>query len=294
MSRAVSGLMAALIGGISPVAIRAWESSGEKPIIVGSKLFTEQYILGELMSKTLISDQIPAEHISGMGSTILYEALRSSQVDAYVDYSGTIWTNIMKRTEIPSRQKVLNEMTQWLDSSENILCLGSLGFENAYALGMRREQAESLEVESIADLAAFTREMEIGGDYDFFSRPEWASVRDAYGLNFAELRNLDPSLMYTAVAEKEVDVISAFSTDGRIIDYDLKLLDDPKGVLPPYDAVILISPSSRDNQRLIITLSKLIGNINSDLMRKANNMVDLKDKTVLQAADSLHHLLFSK
>jgi len=152
----------------------------------------------------------------------------ADEIDAYVDYSGTIWANHMKRSDTPNGQLVLDTMTAWLAAEHGIEALGPLGFENAYALAMRRDHAEKLGITSIADLAPLAGSLTIGGDYEFFARPEWLAVRDAYGLAFAAERTFDSTLMYSAAAEVPADVISAFSTDGRIAAFDLLVLDEPR------------------------------------------------------------------
>ena len=126
----------------------------------------------------------------------------------------------------------------------------ALGFENAYALAMKKSEAERLGIRSIADLARHAPTMTIAGDYEFLSRPEWAAIRKAYGLKFKAERAMQPEFMYPA-AGHEVDVISAYTSDGRIAQFDLVVLDDPKGAIPPYDAVLLFSPKRADDAALL-------------------------------------------
>src|SRR5690606_36987963 len=151
---------------------------------------------------------------SGLGSAVVFRALAQGDIDVYVDYSGTIWANVMQRTDRPPRDVMLREMTQWLKREHGIVLVGSLGFENAYALAMRRDRAEALGVRTIADLAGPAPRLAIGSDYEFFARPEWASVRDGYGLRFGRMREFQSTFMYRALADGDVDVISAFSSDG--------------------------------------------------------------------------------
>jgi osmoprotectant transport system permease protein len=148
--------------------------------------------------------------------------------------------------------------------------LGDLGFENAYALAMPRKRAEALGINSIADLARHARQMSIAGDYEFFDRPEWKAIRSAYGLSFAEQRSMQATFMYQAAANGEVDVISAFSSDGRIAQYDLKVLEDPRNAIPPYDAMLLLAPDVADDEKLAAALKPLIGAIDVTAMRAAN------------------------
>ena len=121
-----------------------------------------------------------------------------------------------------------------------------------------------------SDLAARAGTLAIAGDYEFFARPEWAAIRRAYGLNFANERQMQPEFMYPAVAAGEVDVISAYTSDGRIAQHDLVVLADPKHAIPPYDAILLLAPKRAGDRALTDALSPLIGAIDVNLMREAN------------------------
>jgi osmoprotectant transport system permease protein len=158
----------------------------------------------------------------------------------------------------------------WLKRERNVTLLGDLGFENAYALAMRKSRADELGVRSLADLAAVAPKLVIAGDYEFFGRPEWAALRKAYGLSFRAQREMQAEFMYPAIAAGEVDVIAAYTSDGRIAQYDLDVLADPKQAIPPYDAILLIAPKRADDARFVDALKPLIGAINVTLMRDAN------------------------
>lgn len=272
----------------APTISELQTGSTDRPtVILGSKTFTEQYILMSLFDNTLRQAGFYVRDVRSLGSTVIFDALRNNRIDCYVDYSGTIWTNHMEREDNPGRQEVLEEMTRWLDSEHGIRCLGSLGFENAYVLAMPESRADELEISSIEDLTEHATRMSIGGDYEFFSRPEWEAVRTAYNLSFQEERSFDSSLMYSAVQQGHVDVIAAFSTDGRILAYQLQTLDDPLEALPPYDAVILLSPEASQNEKLISALSPLLGSISNETMRNANKLVDLDGSTIQGASLTL-------
>ena len=135
-------------------------------------------------------------------------------------------------------------------AQQKVTLLGELGFENAYALVMPRKRAEALGIHSIADLAPHAGTLSIAGDYEFFSRPEWAGLQKAYGLTFRAQRQMQPDFMYAAVASGEVDVIAGYTSDGLIAKYDLVVLDDPKHAIPPYDAIVLLAPKRASDQRL--------------------------------------------
>jgi osmoprotectant transport system permease protein len=241
---------------------------------VGAKTFTEQYILASLIQDRLRANGLSAARRDGLGSTVIFNALASNEIDVYVDYSGTIWANHMRRTDVQPREVVLKEMDAWLRTERSIKLLGPLGFENAYALAMRRDRAEEFGIRTIADLTARAPELNIGGDYEFFDRPEWAALRDAYGLRFRQRRQMDSTFMYGAVNNGDVDVISAFSSDGRIARYDLVVLEDPKQALPPYDAVLLLAPRRAKDTALRRALEPLVSKIDVEWMREANLRAD--------------------
>ena len=264
-----------------------------RPIIVGSKTFTEQYILAELIRLELEEAGFETESLDSLGSNIIFSGLADGELDVYVDYTGTIWANYMKQEGSAPGWKVLHMVEGWLAREHGIRSLGSLGFENAYALAIRRDRAEELGIRSIADLAPHAAKLKIGGDYEFFNRPEWNAVEGSYGIAFSDRLTFDSSLMYEAIETGKVDVISAFSSDGRIAEYGLLVLDDPKEALPPYDAVILLSPQVADHPGVAEALENLTGAIDVETMRKVNYMVDREqDKlTVKQAAERLRQAL---
>ena len=253
-------------------------SGGTSPeVVIGAKNFDEQYILTELMADRLNRAGFHATTRSDLGSTIAFHALAGRSIDMYIDYSGTLWANEMHRRDMPGRQAMLDQLRDWLAREHDITLYGSLGFENAYVFAMRADRARALHIESLADLAAHAHAMKVGGDFEIFSRPEWRSVVKTYGLSFAQQRTFQADFLYRAVADGEVDLISAFSSDGRIQSYNLKILADPKGALPPYDAVLLVGPRYANDPNVRRVLMPLAGRISLDLMQKANYMVDRPD-----------------
>ena len=238
--------------------------------VIGAKTFTEQYILAALIELRVQAAGLSAERRPGLGSNVLFDALAKNEIDIAVDYSGTIWTNHMQRSDTPSQAQVLSELENWLSAKFNIRMLGALGFENAYALAMTRTKAQALGIRSIVDLAAHAGELTIAGDYEFFARPEWNALRKAYGLQFKAQRQMQPEFMYRAVAGGEVDVISAYTSDGQIAINNLTVLDDVKHAIPPYDAILLLSPRHARDEKLINAVKPLIGAIPVNLMREAN------------------------
>lgn len=273
--RRIGGAGAVLVVGIV-VAIAPLLSGphGGERYRIGAKNFSEQYILADLMADRLKAAGGESEVKQDLGSAVAFRALAAGDIDVYVDYSGTLWTNVLHRTDTPPRAALLAELTRELKDRYQVTVLGSLGFENAYALAMKADRAKALGVASLADLSARAPDLTIGADLEFLSRPEWRQIRTAYDLRFRQQKSFNPTFMYRAIADGEADVISAFSSDGRIAADRLVTLTDPKGATPAYDAVVLISPRRSRDPRLIGALKPLIGAIPVERMREANLAVD--------------------
>jgi osmoprotectant transport system permease protein len=280
------GLVLVVALALAPLALAG---APAERVVVGAKNFSEQSILAELMAARLRRAGFAVTTKSDLGSVVAYRALANNEIDAYVDYSGTLWANVLHRADNPPRQVMLAQLTGALKARDGVLVLGPLGFENAYALAMRRDRARALGVVSIADLAERAPSLKLGSDFEFLSRPEWTALSRAYGLSFKSERRFQPTFMYKSVTSGEVDVISAFSSDGRVVADDLVVLSDPKQAIPPYDAVILVSPRRAGDSRFLAALRPLIGAIPVEAMRQANLSVDRDaDKaTPAQAARAL-------
>jgi osmoprotectant transport system permease protein len=259
-------------------------------ITIGAKTFTEQYILADFLAQYVERETgLRARSIQSLGSTVLFDALRGGEIDLYVDYSGTIWATILKREGLPgSRAEVLEDVRDALAREYDIALAAALGFENTYALAMRADRARALGVGSATELARVSSELEIGGDYEFFARPEWAALLDAYGFRFRAERSMDSSLMYQAAQAGDVDVISAFSTDGRIAAFDLQLIRDDRAVIPPYDAIVLAGPRLvRENPEVLEELRRLDGLLDEQAMQQLNLAVDRDGRSPTDVARDL-------
>jgi osmoprotectant transport system permease protein len=274
------------------IAVASWPSGGvpagsaaATTYVIGAKNFSEQFILAALLAERISSEGGAVSRRDGLGSAVIFEALAAGDIDVYVDYSGTLWANVMRRADVPPRAALLTELREWLANEHGIALLGELGFENAYALAMRRDRAQRAGIRTIVDLAARSRELTLGSDLEFLTRPEWPALRDAYGLQFADRRELAPTFMYRAVTSGEVDVVTAFSSDGRIAADDLVVLEDPRGAILPYDAVILVAARRAQDPLLRRALEPLVGTLNVAIMREANYRVDRDaDKETPEAA----------
>ncbi|WP_379548377.1 ABC transporter permease/substrate-binding protein [Qipengyuania sp. DSG2-2] len=285
------GASAALLG----VAAALWATFGtagdrNDTITIGAKGFSEQYILARLIGQRLEGEGYSVEYRDGLGSAVAHSAVASGSVDVLVDYTGTIWANMMKRTDNPDRDAMLEEITAWESETSGALVLGRMGFENAYGLAVRQDFANARGLETIGDLAAIAPQLAIGGDPEFFERPEWIAVRDAYGLRFAQTRNFSPTFMYNALQSNEAQVIGAYTSDGRIAADNLVILEDPESAFPNYDAILLMSPEAGQDAALVEALRPLVGAIDVEAVRAANLSVDRTDGDKLTPAEAAREL----
>jgi len=284
----VAGGAILLALGVASVAGLAHASTA-RPLRIGAKTFTEQYILGEVLARQIHRKTgAPVEVLASLGSTVAFDALARGEIDAYVEYTGTIRSTLMHRAGAGAgRAAVLAEVDGWLRETHGVGLVCSLGFENTYAFALRRALASELGVSRMSDLQPLASRLHAAGDYEFWSRSEWADVRRVYRLDFAEKRVMDPSLLYAAVAGGQVDVITAYSSDGRISACDLITLADDRGAIPPYDAVVLVSRRlAEDRPDVVAALRALEGTIDVDRMRAMNAAVDRDGKSPAAVAEA--------
>jgi osmoprotectant transport system permease protein len=239
-------------------------AASANPVVVGSKKFTESYVLGEIAKRTLGDAGIPAEHRQGMGGTIiLWEALRGGQIDIYPEYTGTITQEILKRSDPLTFEQIANEL-----GKAGVGMTESLGFNNTYAIVMRRDHAQQLGIHSISDLQKHP-ELKLGLTHEFLDRHDgWRPLADEYQLNTRNAVGIDHALGYAALRSGEIDVKDAYSTDAKIAEYDLVVLEDDRRFFPRYDAVFLFRFSL--STEAINALRKLEGTIDEQKMVQLN------------------------
>jgi len=219
------------------------------PVKVGSKRFTESYVLGEIVRQTLEDAGISAEHRQGLGNTaILEQALASGQIDVYPEYTGTILRELLKRTPpADAPPPTLAELNEWL-APRGLKAAVPLGFNNTYALAMREADAARLGVDSLSTLArlpaADVARLRPGLSHEFLVRADgWPALKRSYGVAIADAAALDHGLAYEALAKGQVDLIDVYSTDAQIGRLGLRVLKDDRGFFPRYDAVLLMRNS---------------------------------------------------
>ncbi|MBD3161002.1 MAG: ABC transporter permease subunit [Candidatus Eisenbacteria bacterium] len=212
-------------------------------IRIGTKNFTEQLIVGELMAQLIEAHtDLQVERRFNLGGTMIcHGALENGEIDLYAEYTGTALTAILERSVIADPDRAWRVVDREYRRRFAADWLPPFGFDNTYAITVREADAASLDLRTISDLAAVSETLRAGFTAEFSERPDgYPGLRRAYGLEFDEVRDLDPALMVQAIANREVDVICAFATDGRIAAYDLKPLRDDRGFFPPYQAAPVV------------------------------------------------------
>jgi len=256
-----------------------------KPLVVGSKNFTESVILGELVAQKLEASGCKVDRRLNMGGTFVCDsAIRSGALDAYVEYSGTALTAILKQP-ITTDRAAVDKTVSDAYTKANLHWGPNLGFNNTFAMIVRKDDAQSLGLQKISDLAKVAATYQPGFGYEFVERPDgWNGLLAAYGLTFAKQpRTMDLGLTYKALASKEVDLIAGNSTDGLIDSLGLVALEDDRHYFPPYDAAIITRTDIDKRCRSAsATLTELKATIDDATMRRLNYEVDGKKRDVAE------------
>jgi glycine betaine/choline ABC-type transport system substrate-binding protein len=260
----------------------ALHAASKPTLTVGSKNFTEELIVGELEALLL---QNAGYHVNlklHLGGTVIaHAALLHGDIDTYVEYTGTGLTAILKLPVVTNPQRVYAIVAREYQKRFKLRWLKPWGFNDTYALVMRKDRAAKLGVKDISDLRRIASTLTLGATQEFIVRPDGLPglTKKYGGLTFKAVRGLDPGIMYQAVASGQVDVISGFSTDGRIPALTLAPLVDDKRFFPPYFAAPVVRDSTlaRDPE-IAVVLNKLAGKISDNTMARLNRQVDLDKK----------------
>ncbi len=268
--------LAVALSAMLALLLCATADAAEAPLNVGSKRFTESYILGEIIKQTAQgAGETTVVHQQGLGNTaIVLNALKTGSIDVYPEYTGTIAREILKLDNVPS----LPELNAQL-APMGLAVAVPLGFNNTYALAIRADDARAKGIGRLTDLKAHP-ELRLGLSQEFIGRADgWPGLKRTYDLPFATPRGLDHGLAYEAIAQRQVDAIDIYSTDAKIDKYGLTVLADDRHYFPPYDAVLLYRADLP--QRLPKTwaaLAKLEGRIDDAAMRRMNAAAELDGK----------------
>lgn len=251
-------------------------------IVVGSKNFTEQLILGELIAQTLeTSTNLTVDRkLNLAGTAVCHQALLSGDIDIYPEYSGTALISVLKIPAPRQSEAAWTALKEPYAKRFKLKWLPPLGFANTYALAVRRADAEKRGWTRISDLRKDARSIRGGFTSEFLERGDgYPGLAKQYGFKMGSTLDMDPSLMYQAVRDGKVDVISAFSTDGRIAAYDLQLLEDDRQFFPPYDAALVVREETlAEHPEVEGVLTKLSGALSEEVMQQLNLQVDRDGK----------------
>jgi len=246
-------------------------------VAVGSKDFTEQVILGEILAQAIEAKTgLPVERRFDLGGNLAHEALVAGEIDLYVEYTGTALLAILKSPPLTDPEEVYRRVKSDYMSRFKIQWTEPLGFNNTFAILVRAEDAQRLNLKTVSDAAKVSSQWRAGFGQDFMSRADgYPGFARVYGFHFEETREMDLSLTYRALAEKQVDLIAGNSTDGLISRYGLVQLEDNKRYFPPYDAVPVVRQAALESHPALGEVLKQLGGILTiDEMRKLNFAVD--------------------
>ena len=272
---ALAAAVVVLIGGFALWFVRSKPSSASH-IAIGSKDFTESALLAEIAAQMLEARGVSVERRFELGGNLPHEALVAGTLDLYPEYTGTSFTAILHHEPITDPRVVYEQIKREYADKFKIEVSPSLGFENTFAILVRGDDARRLNLKTISDAAPQSPRWRAGFGQDFMSRADgYPGFSKAYGLKFAELREMDLSLTYIALSSRQVDLIAGNSTEGRIATLDLFQLADDRRYFPPYEAVYLVRQDSLTRvPALQEVLAKLANAISTDEMRRLNYEID--------------------
>jgi osmoprotectant transport system permease protein len=275
------GLVFLLIVGSLAIAYRSniLLAMSDRRIIIGSKDFTEQVILGELLAQQIEAQtDIKVDRRLNLGGTfICHEAVKAGKIDGYVEYTGTAFTSVLKEKPITDPQAVYQQVKQEYDRKFQLEVMKSLGFENTFAMIIRREDADGLQIKTISDAARYSPQWQAGFGYEFMNREDgYPKLAKVYDLKFAKLpQEMDLGLIYKALANKQVDLVAGNSTDGLIPVLKLVVLEDDKKYFPPYEAVPIFNRKTLEKYpQLRAAIAQLTDLISAREMQNLNYQVD--------------------
>lgn len=258
-------------------------------IVVGSKNFSESHLLGEILARYLRDRGYEVEHKAGLGGTLVcFGALRTGELDMYVEYTGTAWAIVLEEPE-----RVVDPLRVYLHVEEryralyDLEWLPPLGFANSYAIAVRESQAAELGLETVSDLVAHQGDLRAGFSIEFMNREDgYPGLAAHYGLDLGQVKGMEHSLAYDAIEGGAIDVMDVYTTDGKLARYDLRLLEDDRGFFPPYDAAPLVRRDLLERHpELTRELGRLAFRLPAERMIELNHAVEVENRAFDQVAD---------
>lgn len=254
--------------------------SNRDEIVVGGKDYSESYIMSEMV-EILIDENTDLETRieDNLSGPVIFQAIKNDEVDLYVELVGSVLSNMHMSLD-GEPEELEQNVKEALDEELDISWLDSIGFNNTYAMAVTKETAEKYDLETVSDLAEVGDQLILGADHTFTERDDgYPGLIERYDFDFKEVKGMEPSLMYQAIDQGDVDVISGYSTEGRIIAFDLVLLEDDKDFFPPYHAASIIrNEVLEEHPELEDVLNSLAGRIDDEKMAELNAEVDLEER----------------
>jgi len=254
-------------------------------IVIGSKFFTEQVVLAELLAQHIEARTgIHVERKTNLGGTLLvHKAMQAGQVDLYVEYTGTALNAVLNEKPTGDSSAVYQRVKQLYGQRFNFEVTEPLGFENTFAMVIRGEDAQQLHLQRMSDLVAVASKWRVGVGFEFLERSDgFRGWSERYGLHFAQQPSvMDLGLIYRALQDHKVDIVAGNSTDGVIDSLHLVILEDDRHYFPPYDAVPIVRRTTLEKfPQLRDTLAELAGKVSGADMRHLNYLVDGEQRDV--------------
>ncbi|WP_242601661.1 glycine betaine ABC transporter substrate-binding protein [Legionella lansingensis] len=249
-------------------------------IVIGTKNFTEQYILGYLMAEVIEAktDLRVIKKFNLGTTTILQDALLTGQVDIYPEYTGTAYLVVLKQSQISNPKQTFDFVKKAYLKNYDLIWLAPFGFNNSQSLAVKEQFAEQHHLVNLSDLSGLTNELILAAPAEFLLRPDGLpGLTRTYGFKFEKIVQMQPDLVYQAIKNNDVQIIGSPTTDGRIAALHLRILQDDKHFYPPYYAAPVIRNAIlRDYPQVLMALKPLLGTIDNKTMQHLNYLVDVK------------------
>ncbi len=269
-----------LISALIMMGLIGCSRQGDDIIKIGGKNFSEQFIMAEMLSLLIEENtNLQTEIQTNLAGNVIIDAIKSDQIDLYLEYTGTGLINLGIEP-MNNPEEVYEIVKREFEKEFRIKWLEPYGFNNTYTMAVTRDTAEKYNLRTFSDMAAIGEELVLGCTHVFTERDDgYPGLSKYYNFEFSDVKGMDPALMYQALVEENVDVISAFATEGRIAAFDLVMLEDDKQFFPPYDAVPVVRMEILEKYPEIEEiLNKLANKIDDSIMAKLNAEVDLEKR----------------
>ena len=259
------------------------QGNDEDTIVIASKPMTEQYILVEMLTY-LVEDntelEVDQEMGIGGGTSNIHPAMLDGDIDMYPEYTGTGWLFVLEEDLISDPDELYDSVKAQYEEEFGIIWSDMYGFNNAYGLAVREDIAQTHNLETYSDLASVSDTLVFGAEYDFYEREDgYDALVDEYGFNFEDTSELDIGLKYEAIGNENVDVINIFTTDGRLEDFDVRVLEDDKNFFPTYFGATLVREEIYElHPELEEVVAMLDGQISNEEMTHMNYLVEIENE----------------